>query len=438
MNALVVGLSYRTASVSLLERVALAPDEVPVITRNLLASRYVAEVVVLSTCNRIEVYAGVTAFHPALVDIVDLLAKRAGMDRGELADHLYVHYDGEAARHALTVAAGLDSMVVGEAQILGQLRDAYAVAVELGSPGRLLHELVQHALRAGKRVRSETGIDRAGQNVVSAALQLGGLRYGTELTGRPALVVGAGAMGSLAVAGLRRLPVGDLYIANRSRERAERLASGYDAEPAGMDDVLGLLHRVDVVVSATTSAGHVLDVDQFAAVMRERDPDRPLLLLDLAMPRDIDPAVGELPGVTLIGIEQLTEAMDAVTVSDLQAAERIVAEELSSHLAEVRGGAVAPTVAALRTRADEVVAAELQRLWQRLPRLAETEQAEVRRAVHRVVQRLLHQPSVRVRELASEPGGARYAHALRELFGLDTEGASTAETLRVDPLEDDA
>jgi glutamyl-tRNA reductase len=156
------------------------------------------------------------------------------------------------------------------------------------------------------------------------------------------------------------------------------------------------------------------------------------------MPRDIDPAVGELPGVTLIGIEQLTEAMDAVTISDLQAAERIVADELASHLAEVRGGAVAPTVAALRARADEVVAAELHRLWQRLPGLADTEQAEVRRAVHRVVQRLLHQPSVRVRELASEPGGARYAHALRELFGLDTEGASTAETLRVDPLEDDA
>jgi glutamyl-tRNA reductase len=438
MNTLVVGLSYRTAPVSLLERVALAPDEVPVLTRKLLTSRYVSEVVVLSTCNRIELYAGVTAFHPALVDIADLLATRAGMDRGALADHLYVHYDAEAARHALSVAAGLDSMVVGEAQILGQLRDAYAVAVELGSPGRLLHELVQHALRTGKRVRSETGIDRAGQNVVSAALQLGALRYGTELTGRPALVVGAGAMGSLAVAGLRRLPSGDLYVANRSLERAERLAAGYDAEPVAIEDVVGLLDRVDVVVSATTSAGHLLDADQFAEVTRQRGPDRPLLVLDLAMPRDIDPAAGELAGVTLIGIEQLTEAMDAVTVSDLQAAERIVAEELTSHLAAVRGGAVAPTVAALRTRADEVVVAELRRLWQRLPTLAETEQAEVSRTVHRVVQRLLHQPSVRVRELASEPGGNRYAHALRELFGLDTESASTAETLRVDPLEDEA
>ncbi|HEX6075293.1 MAG TPA: glutamyl-tRNA reductase [Micromonosporaceae bacterium] len=438
MNALVVGLSYRTAPVSLLECVALAPDEVPVLTRRLLGSRYVSEAVVLSTCNRIEVYAGVTAFHPALVDIADLLAKRAGMDRGALADHLYVHYDAEAARHALLVAAGLDSMVLGEAQILGQLRDAYAQAVDLGSPGRLLHELVQHALRAGKRVRSETGIDRAGQNVVSAALQLGALRYGTELTGRPALVVGAGAMGSLAAAGLRRLPVGDLYLANRSPERAERLAAGYDAKPVGMDDVTRLLERVDVVVSATTSPGHLLGADQIAEAVRSRQTDRPLLLLDLAIPRDIEPAAGELPGVALIGIEQLTEAMDAVTVADLQAAERIVTEELASHLAEVRGSEVAPTVAALRTRADEVVAVELSRLWQRLPGLAETEQAEVGRTVHRVVQRLLHQPSVRVRELASEPGGARYAHALRELFGLDTEGASTADTLRVDPLEDEA
>jgi glutamyl-tRNA reductase len=438
MNALVVGLSYRTAPVSVLERVALAPDEVPVVTGKLLASRHVAEVMVLSTCNRIEVYAGVTAFHPALNDIADLFAERAGMNRSTLADHLYMHYDAEAARHALQVAAGLDSMVLGEAQILGQLRDAYAVAVELGSPGRLLHELVQHALRAGKRVHSETGIDRAGQNVVSAALQLGALRFGTELTGRAALVLGAGAMGSLAMARLRRLPVGDLYVANRSLERAQRLAAGYGAVAVGMDEVCPLLEQVDVMVSTTASPGHVIRAHQMADVVREREPDRPLLLLDLAMPRDIEPAVGELPGVILIGIEQLTEAMDAVTVADLQAAERIVAEELSGHLAELRGGEVAPTVAALRTRADEVVAAELKRLWQRLPRLTEAEQAEVNRAVHRVVQRLLHQPSVRVRELAAEPGGTRYADALRELFGLDTEGASTADTLRVGPLEDEA
>jgi glutamyl-tRNA reductase len=438
VNALVVGLSYRTAPVSVLERVALAPDEIPVITRELLGSRHVAEVVVLSTCNRIEVYAGVTAFHPALNDIADLFAKRAGMNRSVLADHLYMHYDAEAARHALQVAAGLDSMVLGEAQILGQLRDAYTMATELGSPGRLLHELVQHALRAGKRVHAETGIDRAGQNVVSAALQLGALRFGTELTGRPALVLGAGAMGSLALARLRRLPVGDLYLANRSLERAERLAAGYDATPISVDQVCPLLRQVDVMVSTTASPGHVIRVEQIADVVRDRGSDRPLLLLDLAMPRDIDPAAGDLPGVILIGIEQLTEAMDAVTVADLQASERIVAEELSNHLAEVRGGEVAPTVAALRTRADEVVSAELRRLWPRLPRLTESEQAEVNRTVRRVVQRLLHQPSVRVRELASEPGGTRYADALRELFGLDTDGASTADTLRVGPLEDEA
>ncbi|MGH3740958.1 MAG: glutamyl-tRNA reductase, partial [Micromonosporaceae bacterium] len=197
MNVLVVGLSYRTAPVSLLERVATSPAETPELLAQLLGGNHVDEAMVLSTCNRVEVYAGVSAFHGALSEIADLLSARAGVTRAELADHLYVYYDTEAAQHAFRLAAGLDSMVVGENQVLGQLRDAYAVAVEQGTPGRLLHELAQHALRAGKRVRAETGIDRAGQNAVTAALRLGAERFGAELAGRPALVVGAGAMGSL-------------------------------------------------------------------------------------------------------------------------------------------------------------------------------------------------------------------------------------------------
>jgi glutamyl-tRNA reductase len=433
MNALVVGLSYRTAPVPLLERIAVPPEQVPELTERLLSSPYVGEAVVLSTCNRIEVYAGVTAFHGALNDIADELAVRAGVDRQTLAEYLYVHYDSDAVRHAFRTAAGLESMVIGEAQVLGQLRDAYGMAVEQGSPGRLLHELVQHALRAGKRVRTETGIDRAGQNMVTAALQVGAATFGADLAGRSALVIGAGAMGALSLANLQRAEAGDLYIANRGVERAERLARAYDAVPVGLDDLPSVLSRVDVVVSATASPGHVLEPSGI--------PDRggrPLLLLDLALPRDIDPLVADLPGVTLIDIALLSQAVDEVTADDLRAAEAIVAEELANHLAELRGGEVAPTVAALRARADELVGTELRRLRSRRPELDDVQREEVARTVHRVVQRLLHLPSVRVKELANEPGGARYADALRELFGLDLDAASTADTLRADPLEDEA
>ncbi|MGH3715593.1 MAG: glutamyl-tRNA reductase, partial [Micromonosporaceae bacterium] len=386
MNALVVGLSYRTAPMALLEKLAMPADEVSELAEKLLAGPHVGEAMVLSTCNRIEVYAGVSAFHGALGDIAELLAARAGIDRTELADHLYVHYDADAARHAFRLAAGLDSMVVGETQILGQLRDAYGIAVEHGTPGRLLHELVQHALRTGKRVRAETGIDHAGQNVVSAALHVGARRFG-ELDGRPALVVGAGAMGSLALAGLHRAGLTDLYVANRSAARADRLAAGYGATAVGMDELAAPLAKVDIVVTATSSGGHVLDRDTIAAALADTArgttrSERRLLLLDMGLPRDIDPAAGELPGVTLIGIDQLTDVVDAVTADDLEAAEIIVADELAAHLAQLRSGEVAPTVAALRARADELVGGELRRLRQRRPELTDTQRAEVAHTVH--------------------------------------------------------
>lgn len=435
MSVLVVGLSYRTAPVSVLERAAVSPEETPELLSALLASKHVAEAMVLSTCNRIEVYAGVSAFHGALSDIAGALAERAGTALDALADCLYVQYDADAARHAFRLAAGLDSLVIGEAQILGQLRDAYTLATDLGAPGRLLHELLQHALRAGKRVRAETGIDRAGQSVVTAALEVGAQRHGS-FTGRPALVVGAGSMGALALASLHRAGAGALHVANRSAARAERLAGGYDATPVPISDLDAALDVADVVISATASPGQVLSRARVESAMRARD-GRPLLLLDLALPRDVDPAAAELPGVTLIGIEQLTDAVDAVTAADIQAAETIVAEELQAHLAALRSGDVAPTVAALRARADEVVSGELRRLGQRRPDLSDEQRADVAHAVHRVVQQLLHLPSVRVRELASEPGGARYADALRELFGLDLDRASAAETLQASPLETD-
>jgi glutamyl-tRNA reductase len=417
VNLLVVGVSYRSAPVEILERLVVPGTQNRQVLGALLGQEYVGEALVLSTCNRVEVYAGVTAFHGGLADVAAVLAARAGCAPADLARHLYVHYDAEAVRHAYQVVTGLDSMVIGEAQILGQMREAYGLAIENEAAGRLLHELMQQALRVGKRAHTETGIDRAGQTVVSAALHLAG-----ELAGRPTLVVGAGSMGALALATLRRAGAGPLYVTSRSPQRVARLAEAYGAVPRTGIDLSG----VELVVSATASTGHVILPEHITG---------PVTLLDLAVPRDVDPAVAGLPGVELIDIVRLGASLPGgpgglgVLSADRLAVEEIVAAETEAFLAWLRSADVAPTVAALRARADEVVGAELRRLSQRRPELSEGQRAEVARTVHRVVQRLLHQPTVRVRQLAAEPGGDRYASLLRGLFDLDVpdEPASVAD-----------
>jgi glutamyl-tRNA reductase len=415
VNLLVVGASHHTAPVELLERLAVPTESVGSTLSDLIGQSHVNEAVLLSTCNRVEVYAAVRAFHGGLADIGAILSERAGMDTNTLASHLYVRYDLEAIRHAMRVASGLDSMVVGEAQILGQLREAYATATDSDTVGRLLHELMQQALRVGKRVHAETGIDRAGQSVVSAALELapGGVQD------RSALVVGAGSMGGLALATLRRAGVGPLFLANRAPERARRQADLHGATAVNFADLAAAVSAVDIVLTATASSEPVLTAETVRTALQLREPSRPLVILDLAVPRDVAPEVADLPGVTLIDLDRVGLAtMDQPSGADQLEAEAIVVAESETFLTWLRGAEVAPTVAALRARADEVVEAELRRLAQRRPDLTEEQRADITRAVHRVVQQLLHSPTVRVRQLATTPGGDQYAAVLRELFDL--------------------
>ncbi|HKD97386.1 MAG TPA: glutamyl-tRNA reductase [Micromonosporaceae bacterium] len=415
MNLLVVGVSYRTATVSLLERLAAAPQEASQLLTDLVARPYVGEAMVLSTCNRVEVYAAVTAFHGGLADIAEVLAARAGCAPADLAGHMYVYFEAEAARHAFRVATGLDSMVVGEAQILGQLREAYALATERDTAGRTLHELMQQALRVGKRAHTETGIDAAGRTVVAAALTVAARRFGPGgIEGRRTLVVGAGSMGSLALATLKRAGAGPLSVTNRDAARAQRLASAYGAAAVPFEDLATALADVDLVVCATAADGHVIGPSQVTG---------PVMLLDLAVPRDVDPAVAAVPGVTLIdmqglGAEWETGGAPAFGSDEAEVA-AIVESEVDAYRLVRRGADAAPTVAALRARADDVVGAEMARLRQRRPDLTDAQRAEVAQTVHRVVQQLLHQPTVRVRELAAGPGGDHYAQVLRDLFALE-------------------
>ncbi|MEU4317071.1 glutamyl-tRNA reductase [Nocardia sp. NPDC024068] len=424
MSVLLVGISHRSAPVAMLEKVAITDADRPKLIDRMLASSHISEAMIVSTCNRVEIYAVVDAFHGGLADVGQLLTEHSGLPMPELTRHAYVRYSEAAAEHLFAVASGLDSMVVGEQQVLSQIRSAYTTADAQQAVGRTLHELSQQALRVGKRVHSETGIDRAGASVVSVALDRATTVLG-PLAGRTAAVIGAGAMGGLSVAHLSRAGIGQITVVNRTIERAQRLAAtaethGVAADAYELSRLTEAMAAADVVITCTGAVGAVVTLADAHNALTERagGAERPLVFCDLGLPRDVDHAVAGLPGVTVIDIETLQRDPAAGAAADDTAAARsIVADELAKYLAGQRMAEVTPTVAALRQRAAEVVEAELLRLDSRLP-LADPARDEVARTVRRVVDKLLHAPTVRVKQLATTPGGDSYAEALRELFEL--------------------
>ncbi|MBL3669505.1 glutamyl-tRNA reductase [Streptomyces sp. M2CJ-2] len=572
MSLLVVGLSHRSAPVSVLDRASLSVDAQVKLLQDTVAAEPATEAAVLATCNRIELYADVDKFHAGVAELSTLLAQHSGVGLEELTPYLYVHYEDRAVHHMFSVACGLDSMVVGEGQVLGQIKDALARAQELHTAGRLMNDVFQQSLRVGKRAHTETDIDRAGQSLVTFGLEqlAAGSPVDSWARGKRALVIGAGSMSSLAAATLARAGVAEIVIANRTADRAERLvqilteaANAENAENTGlsaraipMGSVADELTRADVVVSCTGATGLVLTADAIAAGVEGRvgqqpetvragatpgtvgateasahdvrkaptarttplppapmaatstdedypldlasvppgfsvmgeaavagmdaatleqhaawtvsgtvdrrqggrrgaevdteligalaataasagriperrrpepvvEPPRPepvLFLLDLAMPRDIDAATHRIPGVRLVDIEALAEASaDAPMAADVDQVRRIVSDEVAAFGAAQRAAHITPTVVALRTMAADVVAGEMARLEGRLPGLDDKHRAEITQTVRRVVDKLLHSPTVRVKQLAAEPGGAGYADALRTLFDLDPE-----------------
>ena len=434
MSVLVVGLSHRSAPVDLLERVVLPAEAVTKLLADVLASDHATEAFVLSTCNRVEVYAEVDKFHGGLAQASELLARRAGIDLDELTPHLYVHYEDRAVSHLFSVACGLDSMVVGESQVLGQVRVALRTAQDAGAAGRQLGALAQQALRVGKRARTETGIDRAGRSLVTAGLEVAGQVLG-PLDGTEVLVVGAGAMSALAATVVAQGGAARVVVANRTLERAERVAAAVGGEAVPLDSLPAALASADLVVSCTGAVGHVLDTAMLTAAVAGR-PDRPLVVLDLALPRDVDPGAHFLPGVTVVDLETLAGALaTSEHAADVEATREIVVEEVAAFLGWQRAVSVAPTVVALRDMADAVVRAELVRLTGRLPDLDPHARAEIEQTVTRVVDKLLHAPTVRVKQLAEEPGGQSYADALNKLFGLDPKAveAVTRADVATDP-----
>ena len=452
MSLLVIGLSHHTAPLALLESLSESPARVADIANAVLASATASEAVVLATCNRLEVYAEVPAFHPAVAAVGEALAIAAGTRREGLptspavppsdpveelatraegiADHLYVRYDDGAVAHAFTVACGLDSMAVGESQILGQMRDALAVAQRDGRAGESLNSLFQHALRVGKRAHSETDIDRHSVSLVQIGLEEAASVLG-DLRGRRAAVVGAGAMSGLAVATAARSGIVDLTVINRTPVRAERLAASVGGTPRAWSDLAEVLAESDLVITCTGAVGQVITEERLVRSVAARR-GVPQVIIDLALPRDVAPVetwTQPLPSVTLIDLEELgrrlegrTDLLQVDLVSDLVTAE--VADYLTRRLQK----SVAPTVAALRARAASLVSTELDRLHQRLPELDEATRAEVGHAVHRIVEKLLHTPTTRVKEFAVEGSGPDYAAALRELFDLEPKDVANVSS----------
>ncbi len=426
MSVLVVGISHNSAPVALLEKVALGHDDVHALLHDVASSDHVTESCVVATCNRVELYTEVDRFHGSVEALSRILIERAGWSAEALLPHLYVHYDDGAVSHLFEVAAGLDSMAVGEGQILGQTRAALRAGQEVGTVGPALNLLFQQALRVGKRARAESDIERVAPSLVSAALERAQDHVGT-VTGKDVVVIGAGAMAGLAAATVAGLGAGRLTVVNRSPERARRLVAehgsrtGQPSRALALHELPDALATAEVVVACAGATGSLVTRDVLERARRGHE-DRPLAVLDVALPRDVEPTVADLPGVVLLGLEELAASLQGDVVADeVDEVRRIVADEVTAFITARRQASVTPTVVALRSMATGVVDAEMARLDARLPDLDPMVRGELLHAVRRVSDKLLHEPTVRVKQLADQQGAVSYAAALAELFSLDPD-----------------
>jgi len=420
MSVVVLGLSHRSAPIAMLEAVTMGTAGASTLAAAVVAGENVDEVVILATCNRVEIYAVAKTFHSAVTEIGEALSAASGVALDVLREHLYVHYEDRAISHVFSVASGLDSMAIGEGQVLGQLRAALRLSQKQGHAGATLNTLFQQALRVGKRAHSETGIDTVSGSMVEV-----GLRHAADVAGALAdtrvLVVGAGSMSSLAATTISRLGSADLVIINRTLAKAEHLAAATGGRALPLHDLELAMSQADLVISCTGAVGHVITAQKVAAAAASRSGG-PQFFIDLALPRDVAPDVADLPGVHVVGLTEIGEtlATDDRFSPHVKAVHDLVAEEVAGYLTHCRAQEVAPTVTALRHRAADVVAAELSRLELRIPEeMSKNARAEIQLTLHRVVEKLLHTPTVRVKELAGDGQGGDYALALRELFDLD-------------------
>jgi glutamyl-tRNA reductase len=418
VSILIVGASHRSAPVELLEQLAVDSDAAAKLRTAALHSDHVTEALVLATCNRVEIYAEVDRFHGSVEDLTALLVERADTSLDDVVPALYVHYDEAAVDHLFSVAAGLDSMVVGEGQILGQVREALQLSQTEETVGPALNTLFQQGLRVGKRAHSETGIDKAGQSLVSIALEEATAAVG-PLEGARVSLVGAGSIAALAAASVRRAGAGDITICSRTLANAQRLADSVGGTGYGLADLVPAMAEADLIISCTGATGVVVPDEVMREAMTVRTSEAPVAVIDLALPHDVAPSVTDIPGLTLIALRNLADHAHNAARDDVDAVKAIVIEEVTAYAAARDAARIAPTVVALRTMATGVVAAELERLWGRLDDLTPEQRSEIEYTLRRVADKLLHEPTVRIKQFAGRIPDSSYAEALVELFALD-------------------
>jgi glutamyl-tRNA reductase len=417
MSILAIGVNHRSGPLSVLERVTLAPDEVAKAVQGLAQFDNVREAVVLSTCNRTEIYAVTEKFHGAYADIRDFLCNLGDISADELHPHLFSQHDDAAVMHLFEVAAGLDSAVVGESEILGQVRTAWEIAQREGGARTTLNLLFRHAIEVGKRARTETAIARGTASVSHAAVEMAVEHHGS-ISGRRVALVGAGAMGEGIAVALRGAGVGDVLVVNRSPERGQALADRIDGRALGIDRLNEALESSDVVLTSTGSDEPVITAE---LVRRLDRGGRPLLFVDIAVPRDVAPDVADLAGVTVLDLDDLSAWADRGRVERLSEVDRvtdIVREEVERFELQSAALQAAPLVSSLRERAEALRSAELERHAKRLNQLDDLQREIVDIITRGIVAKLLHEPSVRLRNQAGTPQGERNAAAVADLFDL--------------------
>ena len=422
MSLVVVGLNHRTVPVGLLERLTVAPEALPKALQSLGGAEHLAEVVLLSTCNRTEVYAKATLFHPAMQEVRDFLADSSGVDPDEFADLMYTYHDDAAVAHLFGVAAGLDSMIIGEGEILGQVREAWNAAEHESASGPWLSRTFRHAVEVGKRARTETAIGRHAVSVSSAAVALATSRLGS-LDDRRNLVLGAGSMGEGMALALAGAGVKEIVVANRTAEKAHELATRVGGRPITLEEIPDALVACDVLLASTGAQDLLVERSAIESVMEARS-GRALLVVDIGVPRNIDPGAGEVFGVTLLDIDDLRafgEQSLAQRRQEIGHVREIIAEELDRHRHDRTAREVAPIITALRAHVDDVRALELERHRAKLDALEPSARDAVEQLTRSIVNKVLHEPTVRVKDAAGSARGELYADAIVELFGLDVD-----------------
>jgi len=419
VSIVAIGCNHRSTPLSILEQLTVPAENLPKALAELSSAHHLSEVVVLSTCNRIEIYALAERYHGGYQDIREFLSLHSGLPPEIVADHIYAHHDEEAVRHLFSVAGGLDSAVLGEHEILGQVRTAWERARDEGTVGSILGPLFRHALETGKRARTETAIARGIASVSQAAVAMAG-DHTDGLVGSTVLVVGAGEMGEGTVKNLAKAGAAEVLVANRTWERAEKLAAACGGRAVPLAELADALVKVDLMVTTTGAQDLILEASQVDTLV-ERRGDHSLVIVDVAVPRDVDPAVREIPGVTLLDMDDIGAFVDEQCVGRTRAVSNVTAivdDEVDRYRSITSAREVAPLVSDLRRKAEDVRQEEMHRYAAKLADLDSREREAVESITKGMINKLLHEPTVRLKDAAGHARGERLADSLRDLFDL--------------------